>query len=86
MSLPAQRRIIQNAWVVPNIEQACLKWIEEIGVGPFFVSEFGMDVFSFIEYRGGTSELSLKVAVAHAGNLQIELIESRPPIAHIGML
>ena len=41
------------------------------GVGPFFVSEFDMDIFSFIEYRGGTSELSLKVAVAHAGNLQI---------------
>ena len=79
MSLPAQRRIIQNAWVVPNIEQACLKWIEEIGVGPFFVSEFDMDVFSFIEYRGEPSELCLKVAVAHAGNLQIELIESKTP-------
>ena len=35
MSLPTQRRIIQNAWVVPNLEQACLKWVEEMGVGPF---------------------------------------------------
>ena len=74
-----QRRIIQNAWVVPNLEQACLKWVEEMGVGPFFVSEFDMDVFSFIEYRGEPSELCLKVAVAHAGNLQIELIESKTP-------
>ena len=79
MSLPTQRRIIQNAWVVPNLEQACLKWVEEMGVGPFFVSEFDMDVFSFIEYRGEPSELCLKVAVAHAGNLQIELIESKTP-------
>jgi len=77
MSLPTQRRIIQNAWVVPNLEQACLKWVEEMGVGPFFVSEFDMDVFSFIEYRGEPSELCLKVAVAHAGNLQIELVESK---------
>ena len=38
MSLPTQRRIIQNAWVVPDIEQACLKWVEEMGVGPFFLS------------------------------------------------
>ena len=38
-----------------------------------------MDVFSFIEYRGEPSELCLKVAVAHAGNLQIELIESKTP-------
>ena len=38
-----------------------------------------MEVFSFIEYRGETSELSLKVAVAHAGNLQIELIEFKTP-------
>ena len=56
MSLPTQRRIIQSAWVVRNIEQACLKWVEEMGVGPFFVSEFDMDVFSFIEYRGETSD------------------------------
>ena len=79
MSLPAERIIIQNAWVVPSLEQACLKWVEEMGVGPFFVSGFDIDVFSFIEYRGEPSELCLKVAFAHAGNLQIELIESKTP-------
>ena len=79
MSLPTRRRIIQNAWVGPNSEQACLKWFEEMGVGPFFISEFDMDVFSFIEYRGEISELCLKVAVAHAGDLQIELIEYKAP-------
>ena len=35
-----------------------------------------MDVFSLIEFRGETSELC-KVAVARAGNFQIELIESK---------
>mgnify|MGYP001412814102 CR=1 FL=1 len=47
-----------------------------MGVGPFFISEFDMGVFSLIGFRGEKSELC-KVAVAPAGNLQIELIESK---------
>ena len=31
------RKIIQNSWVVPDIEAAMRHWVETTGVGPFFV-------------------------------------------------
>ena len=77
MDLPVCRKIIQNAWVVQDVEEACLRWAGDMGVGPFFINEFDMDVFDYVDYRGKSSELRLKVGVAHAGNVQIELIESK---------
>ena len=72
---PTDRTIFQNAWVVEDLEAACWKWINELGVGPFTITDYTADTFSEITYRGEPSELALKVAIAHAGNVQIELIE-----------
>ena len=75
MDKPTDRTIIQNAWVVQDVEQACMRWVDELGVGPFFISEYNMEVFEYIDYRGEPAELSMKLGVAQAGNVQIELIE-----------
>ena len=45
-----------------------------MGVGPFFVTEY-TNQFSDVFYRGRASELSMIVALAQAGPLQIELIQ-----------
>jgi hypothetical protein len=75
MKKPTDRTIFQNAWVVPNIESACMKWVNELGVGPFFLTDYTPDTFEQITYRGNPSALAMKVAIAQAGNIQIELIE-----------
>jgi hypothetical protein len=75
MDKPTDRTIFQNAWVVTDLEAACMKWVHELGVGPFFVSEFTNDTFEQVTYRGQPAELAMRVAVAQAGNVQIELIE-----------
>lgn len=74
MQAPTDRTIFQNAWVVDDLDAAMQKWIDELKVGPFFVGEHGpnlTDVF----YRGEPGELSMKLALAQAGPMQIELIQ-----------
>lgn len=74
MRLPTDRNVFQNAWVVDDIDAAMKKWVDELGVGPFFVAEHGA-LFTDVRYRGQPGELSMTVALAQAGPLQIELIQ-----------
>lgn len=71
---PTNRSIFQNAWVVDDLDAAMQKWATEMGVGPFFVAEHG-PAFKEVRYRGEPSELAMKVALAQAGPVQIELIQ-----------
>jgi hypothetical protein len=71
---PTDRAIFQNAWVVDDYEAACMKWVNEMGVGPFYVSEY-TDQISGVTYRGEPAELSMYVGIAQAGNVQIEIIQ-----------
>ena len=69
--------IFQNAWVVDDLEAACHDWSTHFGVGPFFIIDYQPSAFEAIDYRGTPSELSMRVALAQAGPLQIELVEPR---------
>ena len=75
MKKPTDRTVFQNAWVVKDIEIACLRWADEMGVGPFFLNEYPTGTFSDVTYRGEPADLAMKVAIAQAGPVQIELIE-----------
>lgn len=79
MDKPTDRTIFQNAWVVTDLEAACMKWVTEMGVGPFFISEYPDGFFSDVTYRGKPADLSMRVAIAQAGNVQVELIEPLTP-------
>lgn len=71
---PTDRTVFQNAWVVDDVEAACMQWVDKLGVGPFYVTEY-TDQFSEITYRGQPAELSMFVAIAQAGPVQIEIIQ-----------
>ena len=71
---PLRRQFFQNAWVVDDIEAAIHQWSQELGVGPFFVTEY-RDLFSHVRYRGEAAELEMIVALAQNGAMQIELIQ-----------
>lgn len=74
LSRPTDRTVFQNAWVVDDVEAACMKWVNEMGVGPFFVNEYA-DAFTDLTYRGQPADLSMFVAIAQAGPVQIEIIQ-----------
>ncbi len=73
---PTDRTVFQNAWVVDDVEAACRKWTTELGVGPFFITEYA-NQFTDVSYRGQPGELSMIIGVAQAGPVQIELIQPR---------
>jgi hypothetical protein len=66
--------VFQNAWVVDDLDAAIGQWVDQMGVGPFFVAEYG-PLLTDVLYRGQPGELSMLVALAQAGPVQIELIQ-----------
>ena len=74
MDKPTDRNVFQNAWVVDDVEAACLQWVNQMGIGPFFITEY-TDQFTNVSYRGKPAQLSMVVALAQAGSVQIELIQ-----------
>jgi hypothetical protein len=70
-----RRAAFQNAWVVDDLETACNAWVTELGVGPFFITEYAPSAFDSVTYRGAPSELAMRIGIAQAGPLQIELIQ-----------
>lgn len=74
MLLPTDRTIFQNAWVVDDLEAAMHHWIRICNVGPFFVLDHDSDIVD-VTYRGRPSSLSMRLAIAQAGPVQIELVE-----------
>ncbi len=77
MSKPTRKRAIQNAWVVNDIEAAAKQWSETLGIGPFFIGQYGNKVFESLEYRGSEGTLDMTTAIAFSGDMQIELIEPK---------
>jgi len=73
--LPTDRTLFQQAWVVPNAEAAATRWSRLFDIGPFYVAEYTPERFTDVSYRGNPSHLSMRTAIAYAGDIQIEFIE-----------
>lgn len=66
------RRVIQNSWVVADLETAMRNWTGTTGIGPFFVvSNVSIDEQ---KYRGHETSIDVTIALAQAGDIQIELV------------
>ncbi|OYQ36265.1 hypothetical protein CHU95_05635 [Niveispirillum lacus] len=65
--------IMQNGFVVRDLEAAMRHWVEVLGVGPFYV----MPRIAFAEtrFRGQTVDIQMAVATAYSGDMQIELVQ-----------
>lgn len=73
--LPTDRTVFQNAWVCDDVEATAMQWVKTTGVGPFFIAEHGPGTLANTQYRGEDAELRMRVAIAQAGPVQIELIQ-----------
>jgi hypothetical protein len=65
--------IIQTAYVVPDIQAAMARWIEDLHVGPWFL--FDNFVGDDPRYRGEPTTSGVAIDMAFAGCMQIELIQ-----------
>jgi hypothetical protein len=69
------KNAFQSAWVVDDIEDAASLWAEKTGIGPFFLADYQEGVLVDTFYRGTPLPLTMKTALAQAGDMQIELIQ-----------
>jgi hypothetical protein len=69
--------IIQNAFIVDDIDQAIAHWTTVMQVGPFF--KFPELVFEEADFRGRSHKPDFAAAIAYSGDLMIELIKPRGP-------
>lgn len=83
-TLPAGRRfgpIVQNAFVVRDLQAAVEHWSGQIGVGPFYLLEHIQ--FGDVYFRGAPLTLDMSVAIAQWGEVQIELIVQHDTVPSI---
>ncbi len=74
--------VMQNAFVVPDLERALDHWTRVMGVGPFFLFEH--IEFAEIWHRGrSAADIDLTVAIGYWGDLQIELIRQNNAVPSI---
>ncbi len=64
--------IVQNAYVVNDLEVTIDDWVSRLGVGPFFVQR---NLELMVNYRGATTPLDIDIALGQAGAVQVELIK-----------
>lgn len=64
--------ILQNGYVVRDLEKAVHHWAGTLGVGPFFLLEH--IAFGDVYFHGKPLSIDLSVAVGYWHELQIELI------------
>jgi hypothetical protein len=70
-------RIVQNAYIVQDLDEAIERWHAALGLGPFVVSRHLK--FEHSLYRGTPMPLDISAAFVQAGDLQIELICQHNP-------
>ncbi|MGK2870057.1 MAG: VOC family protein [Mycobacterium sp.] len=69
----------QIGYVVDDLDAAVANWLK-LGVGPWFVMR---DLVQQVTYRGEPSAVTLSLALANSGDLQIELIQQTDDTASI---
>jgi hypothetical protein len=76
--------IRQTAYVVDDIEAEMARWVEELGVGPWFYVERAQ--MADYTYLGERSDPNVSIALANSGPHQIELIQQRcdTPTMYLG--
>jgi hypothetical protein len=72
-SLMKGAKIIQNAYVVDNLEEAMQRWTDIYGIGPWVILPHVIG--QNLTYRGAPADLDFSAAFVQTGEINIELIE-----------
>jgi Glyoxalase/Bleomycin resistance protein/Dioxygenase superfamily len=64
-------QLFQMGFVVPDLFAAASQWVQVFGVGPFHIMPRAQNT---CHYRGTEASIDIRIGVAQAGPVQIELI------------
>ena len=67
------RKIIQLAFVVNDLESAADSYMETLDVGPFYITD--RPKIADATYRGESSQFEFSTAITQAGDVQLELVQ-----------
>jgi len=67
------QQVIQNAYVVNDIDEAIERWHALWGIGPFFVRRH--IAMAHVRYRGSASQIDISAVYVQAGPVQVELVQ-----------
>jgi methylmalonyl-CoA/ethylmalonyl-CoA epimerase len=67
--------VAQIGLVVPNLEAAVEGYWKLFGIGPWHFFTYGKEVLRRMSYRGRPADYRMRIALAWAGPLRIELIQ-----------
>lgn len=67
------RTILQNAYMVNDLDAAIERWHRVFQPGPFFVTRHVQ--VGDLRYRGAPADLDFSIAIAQAGDVQVELVQ-----------
>lgn len=70
-----QNGIAQVGLVVPNLERVVEAFWKRFGIGPWHFYTYGKPLVKRMTYRGQPADYKIRVALAWAGPMRIELIE-----------
>lgn len=79
--LPHFGPIVQNAFVVRDLDAAVAHWTKTVGVGPFYLLDHIQ--YGEVYFRGAPLTMDMSVAIAQWGDIQIELIVQHDAAASI---
>jgi hypothetical protein len=65
---------VQAGYIVNDLRQACQRFRQQLGIGPFFLLGRGQTDVTYHGDQTVRSTLTAEVALAQSGDLQIELI------------
>lgn len=65
--------MMQNAFVVDDLDATLDHWVNKMGVGPFYVFEHIQ--FKEVYYRGEPAFIDMTAAIGYWGDVQIEFIK-----------
>lgn len=71
----AGRRIDQVALVVENLDEAVRLYWDRFGVGPWIIYTYQPPLVKDMTYRGRRHDYRMRLALAHMGDVMIELIQ-----------
>lgn len=71
--MPLGQQVIQNAYVVNDVDEAIARWHALWGLGPFFVRRH--IAMPHVVYRGAPAQIDISAVYVQAGPVQVELVQ-----------
>ena len=70
---PENRKVIQMAYLVNDLEASAHKYMKTLGIGPFYI--VNRPKIADETYRGAKANVEFSTAITQAGGIQIELVQ-----------